>query len=293
MLIHIGFWVFLFGCIYAAEKFLRVFESNIMVDLHCHILPGVDDGARSIEESLNMLRKQADGGVELVVATPHLLRGSYDTDIAECQELTSELQQAADRSGIGIQIKFGVEYYLAPQILDDIDRLADFTIDNNGRYILVEFPMHTIPTSTEDIFFNMKTKGITPVLAHPERNARICHNPSILLDLVTKGCLTQINVGSLLGHFGRAIRKAARDIITHNLAHVVASDMHSVDSPSLDQGVPEVEKLLGKKKAARLFVENPHKIIDAETIHHEELPKQFSNNRRGIRGFFSRSRMQH
>ena len=155
-----------------------------MVDLHCHILPGVDDGAKSIEESLNMLRKLAAAGVESVVATPHLLRGSYDTTASERQEMVDNLQKAADENDIKVQIKPGVEYYLAPQILEDIDRLEEFTINNGGKYILVELPMRIVPPSIEDIFFSLKVKGITPILAHPERNAEICQNPNILFNLV-------------------------------------------------------------------------------------------------------------
>ena len=263
---------------------------NQMVDIHCHILPGVDDGAESLEESLAMLTKAAAAGVEVVVATPHLLRGSYEVDSLERQQMTADLQKAADENEIRIQIKPGVEYYIAPQILEDIDRLEEFTINNNGKYILVELPMRAIPPSMEDIFFSLKVKGITPVLAHPERNEKICRNPNILFDYVMKGCVTQINTGSILGHFGRDCRKTARELIIHHLAHIVASDMHTEASPTLDQAVPAVEKLAGEKQAALMFVENPRQIVAGEDFHQEETPQQIGSQHRGLRGLFSRSK---
>ncbi len=203
--------------------------------------------------------------------------------------MVDNLQKAADENDIKVQIKPGVEYYLAPQILEDIDRLEEFTINNGGKYILVELPMRIVPPSIEDVFFSLKVKGITPILAHPERNARICQDPNILLNFVLKGCITQINVASILGYFGGEIRKVARELLTHKLGHVVASDMHSADSPTMDQAVPEVEKLLGKEQAARMFVDTPRQILAGEAIHQEELPQQLGTRRRGLRRFFSRS----
>ena len=126
-------------------------------------------------------------------------------------------------------------------------------------------------------------------MAHPERNSGICRNPNIVFDLVEKGCLTQINAGSILGHFGGEIRKVARSMLTHKLAHVIASDMHSANSPALGAAVPEVEKLVGKEQAARLFVKTPQQILTGEEIHQEELPQQLDTRRRGLRGLFSRS----
>ena len=260
-----------------------------MVDIHCHILPGVDDGARSIDESLGMLSKLAAVGVETVVATPHILRGSYEISSPERQEMVASLQKAAEENDIKIQIKPGAEYYLAPQILADIDKLEEFTINNNGKYILVELPMQIVPPSMEEIFFSLKVKGITPILAHPERNAKICQSPNILFNFVLKGCLTQINVGSILGHFGMEIRKVARGLLTHRLAHVIASDMHSVYSPTMDQVVPEVERLVGKERAARMFIDTPRQILAGEAIYQEELPQQFEARRGVLRRLFSRS----
>lgn len=263
-----------------------------MVDLHCHILPDVDDGARNIEESLEMLRKSAAAGVEVVVATPHLIRGVYEMDSYTRLQMTAELQEAADQHDIRIQVKPGVEYYLSPQILEDLDRLEKFTINNNGRYLLVELPMQDIPLFTGNIFSTLKAKGITPVLAHPERNLRICQNPNILFDLIAKGCIPQINAGSILGYYGGESRKTALKLLTHGLANVIASDMHSPDSLTMDQAVPVVEKLLGKERASRLFTETPRQILAGEVFQQKEKPQQFETQKKRFWGLFPRKKKQ-
>lgn len=256
-----------------------------MVDIHCHILPDVDDGARSLEESLMMLRKAAAAGVEIVVATPHVIRGTYNTEFLERERMTADLQKAADQSGIKIQIKSGVEYYLSPEILEDTSRLGEFTLGNNGKYILVELPMQTVPAYAEKVLFDLNVQDITPILAHPERNMSICRNPSILSDFVEKGCLAQLNVGSILGSFGRLVRKTARTLLTHRLVHLIASDMHSPDSPTLDQAVPVVERLLGQEHASRMFTEIPRRIIAGETFY-KDPPQPFRSERRGLISVF-------
>jgi len=261
-----------------------------MVDLHCHVLPDVDDGARCIEDSLKMLRKAAAAGIETVVATPHLLRGVYEIESLEREQMTADLQKAADENGINIQIKPGVECYLLPEILEDLNKLRKLTLNNNGKYILVELPMQTIPSYAEDVLFGLNVQGITPVLAHPERNMRICGDPNILFDFVVKGYIAQLNVGSILGYFGRHIRKVAQVLLTHRLIHVIASDMHSANSPTLAEGVPVVERLLGQEQASRMFTEIPRRILAGETFH-KEPPQRFESGRRGLRSIFFRRKM--
>ena len=261
-----------------------------MVDLHSHVLPGVDDGAECIEESLRMLRKAAAAGVETVVATPHLLRGVYEIESLEREQMTADLQKAADESGINIQIKSGVECYLSPEILEDTSRLRELTLNNNGKYILVELPMQTVPAYAEDILFSLKVQGITPVLAHPERNMEICRNPNILFDFVMKGIIAQLNAGSILGYFGGRIKKVAQTLLTHKLVHVIASDMHSANSPTLDQAVPVVERLLDPERASRMFTEIPRRILAGETFC-KEPPQKFESERRGLRGILFRHRV--
>ena len=263
-----------------------------MVDIHCHVLPGVDDGAETIAESLEMLKKASEGGVKAVVATPHLLRGMYETEFSVREQMTADLQKAADEKGIDIQVKSGVEYYLSPQILEETDKLKELTINNNGKYILVELPMPIVPPGVADIIFGLKLHGITPILAHPERNSRICQNPDILFGLVEKGLITQVNSGSILGKYGREIKKCAEILLTNNLSHVIASDMHSASSDTMDKAMPLVEKLLDEKRTTRLFIENSTRILEGKSICKEE-PRRPGSVKKGLKGFFSRHKKKH
>ena len=264
---------------------LGVAENKQMVDIHCHVLPGVDDGAKSIQESLEILRRSAASGVGTVVATPHLLKGVYEVNYFERKEMTAELQQLANESGIDIQVKVGVECYLSPEILKDIDKLDELTINNNGKYILVELPMQIVPSYAEEVLFNLSVRGIVPILAHPERNMMICRKPGILSDFIEKGVIVQLNAGSILGVFGRRIRKMAQILLTQRLVHVVASDMHSARSSTLDQALPMVEKLLGSERASRMFIDAPGHIVAGEAFE-KEPPLRPESERRGLRGIF-------
>ena len=262
---------------------MEVVANSQMVDIHCHILPDVDDGARCIKESLMMLRRAAAARVETVVATPHLIRGVYEIEFLERERMVADLQKAADEIGIKIQIKSGVECYLSPEILEDTSKLGELTLNNNGKYILVELPMQIIPSYVEDVLFNLNMQGITAVLAHPERNMWIWRDPNILFDFVTKGCVAQLNVGSILGYFGNRIKKAARILLTHKLVHVIASDMHSAESPTLDQAIPVVEELLDPEYASRMFTEVPRHILAGETFY-KDPPQRSEPARRSLRG---------
>jgi protein-tyrosine phosphatase len=253
-----------------------------MVDIHSHILPDVDDGAEDIEESLKILRKAAASGVDTIVATPHLIRGMYETTFSEREELVADLQKAVDENGIDIQIKSGVECYLTPEILEDADKLKELTINNTGKYILVELPMQIVPPYAEDVLSKLIMQGVTPVLAHPARNMGICQNPNILYDFVTKGCVGQLNVGSILGSFGRHVKKTARILLTHRLVHVVASDMHSPDSVTMDQAIPAVEELLDQERASFMFTDIPRQIVAGEEFF-KEPPERYEPTRRSLK----------
>jgi len=252
-----------------------------MVDIHCHVLPGVDDGSEDIEESLEMLRKSAASGVEIIVATPHLIRGVYETTFPERKQMVADLQNAAEDAGINIRIKPGVECYLSPELLEDADKLRELTIDCNGKYILVELPMQAVPPYAESVIFNLRLQGVVPILAHPARNMRICQDPNVLYELVTKGCLAQLNVGSILGYFGRQIKKVAKILLTHKMVHVVASDMHSSSSHTMDQGVPIVEQLLDQERASFMFSEIPRQIVAGEDFF-KEPPERYEPVRRSL-----------
>ncbi|MBD3180646.1 hypothetical protein GF312_00035 [Candidatus Poribacteria bacterium] len=252
-----------------------------MVDIHSHVLPGVDDGAKSMEESIEMLRKAASDGIDIMVATPHMLPGVYKTESIKRIKLTEKLQALALENHIEIQVKPGVEYYFSPEIIENIENLKEFTINNNGKYLLIELPMQDIPPHVEDVFLKIKSAGITPILAHPERNIGICRKPNALYDLVTKGLVTQLNAGSLMGYFGRQSKKTARTLLKHNMIHLVASDMHASSSVTLAAAVPYVKDIIGSVKADHLFNKNPRCVLNGEELD-QDVPIRIEKRRKGF-----------
>jgi protein-tyrosine phosphatase len=235
-----------------------------MVDIHCHILPSVDDGPRKIEDSLIMLAKASASGIKTIVATPHLLEGISNKRISICNRAMDELKNTAIKEGIEINILGGFECYITPEFQEKNIDLTDVTINRNGKYILIELPMQNIPMYAKSVFDNMKDKGIIPVIAHPERNFAICKDPNILFDFIYNGCITQLNVGSILGYYGRGPRETAKILLSHNLIHLIASDMHSISSPSVSQALPAIEAIIGIAEASRMSNEVPYHVIMGE-----------------------------
>jgi protein-tyrosine phosphatase len=260
-----------------------------MVDIHCHILPDVDDGPKRIEGSLSMLRNASKAGVKIVVATPHLLEGTFEIKVAERDCLIHELQEKANGNGINVQIKAGYEYYISPKMSDQKYSLAEFTINNNGRYILLELPMHSIPIYVENVLVNLKDRGITPIIAHPERNMIISKNPNVLLNFVSKGCVAQLNAGSILGYYGKSVRETARILLQHNLVHLVASDMHSPKSLPMPKALPAVEAQIGLDKASYMFNVVPYRIVMGEDFDKDE-PLSYEPKRRGLKDILFRKK---
>jgi len=253
-----------------------------MVDIHCHVLPDIDDGPRRIKDSLDMLRNALKTGVEIVVATPHLIENTFNIDVSGRDQVIHELQNKANKNGINIQIKAGYECYISPEILEQKGKLIELTINTNGKYILVELPMHSIPLYIEKTLLGLKDRGVTPVIAHPERNIVISKNPNVLLNFLAKGCVTQLNAGSILGYYGRVIRDTARTLLLHNLVHLVASDMHSTTSPMMAQALPAVSALIGNDKALYMFNVVPHRIVMGEDFDRYE-PLPYEPKRRSLR----------
>jgi len=197
-----------------------------MIDLHSHILHNIDDGAQTLEESVNMMRASESAGVSDVLATPHTYEEPSDTDIIKIKNRFAELTHAIVREGIRTRLHLGAEIYMHPNLPTIVDKYPELTINGARKFLLVELPGQGVPFYAENIIFQMAVRGIIPVIAHPERCLSIQKNPQILVHLIQKGAQTQMNAGSLLGHYGRQAQKTAKKCLKLNLIHIIASDMH-------------------------------------------------------------------
>jgi len=237
-----------------------------MIDLHCHILPGLDDGPRTMEESIRMCRIACHDGIRTVVATPHTLNGVYQNGrlatLNKLEELNAELRTY--HSELHLTILPGSDVHLCETTLEKVNQCEAVTIGNRGKYILVELPPNAIPFQAERILFQLLARGITPVISHPERNLEIGTRPGRYCEMIKMGCLGQVTAMSLTGDFGPRVRQGAMRLLKSNLVHLIATDAHSGDGrpPILSTAVKAASKVIGKEEAIRMVTEYPHAILE-------------------------------
>jgi protein-tyrosine phosphatase len=196
-----------------------------MVDLHSHILPGLDDGARSFEESVEIALTAARDGTSIMAATPHV-RDDYPTAAEDMDRFVRELQAILLDRGINLHVLGGAEIAIPQLQAMSEQELRRFALASNPHYLLVEFPYLGWPLSLEAEIWNLKERGITPVLAHPERNPEVQHAPARIGALVAAGALVQLTAASIDGRLGHRNRRAAHKLIAAGHAHLIASDAH-------------------------------------------------------------------
>lgn len=243
----------------------------MMVDLHTHILPGIDDGAGDTAISFDMLRIAAASGTTCIFATPHFIPGSLENDRTFVIKKYEELLKAAAEKTYGIKILPGSEVFISPDVPALFGEGKICTL-NHSSYLLVEFPMMSIPSYAGDILYQLQLKGCCPIIAHPERNREIAANPGILYDFVRRGILSQVNSTSLTGVYGKKVRETAFTLLRHNMVHFVASDAHTCHgrSPKLARARELVEAAEGSDTAVRLFETNG---LAVEKNVHIEVPE--------------------
>jgi len=239
-----------------------------MVDIHSHILAGVDDGAKTLEESVAMARMAADCGTTDIVATPHAdLVYPFDSEVID--QKIAELKAAC---GDVVRIHRGCDFHLHyDNIQEALENPRKFTI-NGHQYLLVEFSDLAVFRTTGEVFERMRLAGLVPVITHPERNLLLQQRISSLRSWVADGCLIQVTAQSFFGRFGKRARAFAAELMKQGLVHFVASDAHDCRDrpPRLDEAFRHIEKLYGRKRAERLCVHNPTAAVHGEQIPAEE-----------------------
>ncbi|MGX7393454.1 tyrosine-protein phosphatase [Carnobacterium mobile] len=221
-----------------------------MIDLHCHILPGIDDGAKDIEDSIDMARAAVAEGITHILATPHYKNGHWDNEKKDILVLVDELQEELDARDIPLTIFPGQEVRINGELFEDLAEEKIQFIDEGNQYVLIEFPTPSIPAYTESLFFELQKEGITPIIVHPERNRAVLKNPNVLLPFVEKGALAQLTAASYTGGFGKSIQKVSKQLVEANLVHFIASDAHNISSRSfhMKEAFRKLEKEFGREK---------------------------------------------
>lgn len=244
-----------------------------MIDIHSHILPGVDDGAQSIEDSIAMAKQAVDEGITKIIATPHHQNGKYINRKQDVEDRVIELNLVLQNENISLEVLPGQETRIYGELLEGYENEEILTL-NHTKYMFVELPSGHVPRYTEKLLFDVQLKGLTPVIVHPERNAEIIENPDKLLNLVEKGALTQVTAASITGHFGKKIRKFSLELIEANLTHFVASDAHNTSNRNfrMRESISVVEKEFGNQ-AVYFFQENAELLIQGQPVYKQEPSK--------------------
>jgi len=246
-----------------------------MIDLHSHIFYGFDDGAQSLEESIEMARIAAADGIEKIVGTPHLFRGDFKgVEIGAIRERRAELEHHLKREKIDIEVYAGAEVHISHNLIDEIRRHREILTVNNSSYMLLEFPSNHIFPGVKDLFFQIESEEIEPIIAHPERNSVFRKNPVLLYELIEMGALVQANRGSFQGRFGSSIRDAAFQFLDWNFIHFIGSDAHNVRSmsPQLADTFRMIAERIGKERAYALVWDNPQAVLSNDVIPYRTDP---------------------
>lgn len=232
-----------------------------MIDIHCHILPAIDDGSSSLEESLAMADIAIKDGISTIVATPHI-KGKVHLPQFVHQRV-AELNNVLKKRNYPLQILPGadVSAILPPQ------EIARYTI-NGGKYFLLEFPHSHLPLHANDMVFEILLADLLPIITHPERNPSIIREPERLFSLVDAGCLVQITAGSLTGNFGPDSRDCAEYLLKMGQVHFLATDAHSATHrrPVLSEGVRAATAIIGEQAALKLVTSNPAAVVSGRSL---------------------------
>ena len=246
-----------------------------MFDLHSHILPGLDDGAKTLEEAVEMVRMAAGDGTRAILATPHSRDVQEAAAHETVREKVDELRKEAKRQGIDIEILLGMENHMTPDLLELVDRGEGYPI-NGHNYILVELPFTIYPNYADELLFQLQLRGLTPLIAHPERQEAIQRDPDIMEGLVQRGILGQVTAMSITGKFGSEAQKSAHTLMRRNLVHVIASDGHRPKGPRtpvMAEAVTYAAKIVGPERADAMAVLVPQAILEGRTVDLESLPR--------------------
>jgi protein-tyrosine phosphatase len=230
-----------------------------MIDLHSHILRGIDDGARSLEDSLEIARAAVADGITLIAGTPHV-RDDWPTDAGVMEYRVAELNAELAQARIPLEVRSGGE--LAVEWLSrlSVDELRRFGLGGNPRYLLVETPYYGWPLALPDTLFSLRAQGITPVLAHPERNAEVQAHPGRLAQLAEGGVLVQVTAASLDGRIGKRPQACARRLIEDGMVHMLASDAHHASVREV--GLSSAAKAVGGRLAEWMTYDLPAAIVN-------------------------------
>lgn len=231
-----------------------------MIDIHSHIIPNVDDGARSVEETFNILKEAQEAGFTDVILTSHFLLNYYETNAQELIFWKEKLQEVLKKQGTKINLHSGMEIYITNQMEELLENKKILTLANSG-YMLIELPLATNVKYFDYVVYYLEAKGIKPIIAHPERYKCVQKDPDIVEEYIEKGCLIQCNYGSIVNLYGREAEKTIKTLLKKNQVHFLGSDVHRENGTYLIilDAIKKIRKIIGENKINEITTINPKK----------------------------------
>ena len=258
-----------------------------MIDFHTHIIPNVDDGSRSVEETFQLLQEAEKCGFNKIISTSHYMEGYFESPNWERRVWIDNLNKKLKEQGINIEIILANEIYLSENIIKLLEQDKASTI-NNTSYVLFEMPLNSKPLDLFDLTYEMLGNKLVPILAHPERYSFIQKEPNIIFELIEKGVLMQCNYGSFDGLYGSKAEALSRKMLSNNMVHFLGSDIHRKDTiyPIIPKIINDLNKEFGEEKIKELNLINPECVLNnkkidiPEPVEFKSSIKMFINNLR-------------
>lgn len=242
-----------------------------MIDMHSHILPGIDDGSRSVDETFNLLKEAYKAGFSIIVSTSHYFLGHYEAEEKVRKSYIDAIAQKLPGVISDLQICLGSEIYITNEMISLIEEKKASTI-NGTKYVLFELPFEHQASNLKDIVYNLLGHNYIPIIAHPERYKYVQKDPNILLDLIEIGVLFQSNFASIIGWYGKEPKKTVKQLLENNFIHFLASDVHRQESiyPQMPVILEELKKIISEEKLDELTTTNPSLMLNGQKVH---IPK--------------------
>lgn len=258
----------------------------MLIDIHSHILPGVDDGAKTEAESIAMAKAAIDEGIQTIIATPHHRNRAYDNYKQEIVTNVSILNELLKQEQIPLEVLAGQEVRIYGELLDDYEH-GDIQTLADTNYVLVEFPFGDVPQYAEQLLYDIQVKGLRPIIAHPERNRELIENHDRMYAFIRNGALAQLTAASLIGEFGKEIEQFSHQLLEANLVQFIASDAHNTDTRGF--GLRQAYDLIRDEYGIETYymlLENSELLIENRNVNRLE-PSRIQK-RKGLFSFFRR-----
>lgn len=236
-----------------------------MVDIHTHLIPNVDDGSKSVDDTFAMFSEAEKAGFTDIIFTSHYLTEYYEPKAEDLVFWKDKLQEILIKQNRKLKLHSGMEVYISEQIGELIKQNKILTLANS-RYILIELPLSTSVKYLDHIIYLLESIGFKFILAHPERYKEIQENTNLVEEYIEKGCLIQCNYGSILGQYGKEAKKVIKHLLKKDLVHFMGSDCHRKGSVYLEvpKAIKKIEKIVGKEKLYKITTTNAQKILNNE-----------------------------